>query len=168
MVAPFSLPIKATRFSHSTASKGDFLPSVKWREKVRPSPAPAAALSPASAPRVFPLSACFTVAISSLPRHRIPPSCGGTLLFYSRVGGHASLPSLDTRFGDSRERSRAKKRRLPSSRRLIRAKRQCTAVAAHSSISLTAEDRKSTRLNSSHGSISYAVFCLKKKNGHGE
>src|SRR2546429_9833221 len=29
---------------------------------------------------------------------------------------------------------------------------------------LTAEaDRKSTRLNSSHGYISYAVFCLKKK-----
>src|SRR6266852_7449363 len=27
-----------------------------------------------------------------------------------------------------------------------------------------AGDRKSTRLNSSHGSISYAVFCLKKKN----
>src|SRR5438309_7757519 len=27
-------------------------------------------------------------------------------------------------------------------------------------------DRKSTRLNSSHSSISYAVFCLKKKNGH--
>src|SRR5438128_5453404 len=26
-------------------------------------------------------------------------------------------------------------------------------------------DRKSTRLNSSHGSISYAVFCLKKKKG---
>src|SRR5689334_16464622 len=27
------------------------------------------------------------------------------------------------------------------------------------------QDRKSTRLNSSHSSISYAVFCLKKKNG---
>src|SRR5258708_18412629 len=27
----------------------------------------------------------------------------------------------------------------------------------------TAEDRKSTRLNSSHQIISYAVFCLKKK-----
>src|SRR2546429_1174143 len=26
-------------------------------------------------------------------------------------------------------------------------------------------DRKSTRLNSSHGYSSYAVFCLKKKNG---
>src|SRR6266550_8465999 len=28
---------------------------------------------------------------------------------------------------------------------------------------LVAADRKSTRLNSSHGYISYAVFCLKKK-----
>src|SRR3712207_8279965 len=28
----------------------------------------------------------------------------------------------------------------------------------------TAADRKSTRLNSSHANISYAVFCLKKKN----
>src|SRR5438309_2910792 len=28
------------------------------------------------------------------------------------------------------------------------------------------EDRKSTRLNSSHSSISYAVFCLKKKTIH--
>src|SRR2546429_3106580 len=27
-------------------------------------------------------------------------------------------------------------------------------------------DRKSTRLNSSHGYISYAVFCLKKKKNH--
>src|SRR2546422_7094839 len=27
-------------------------------------------------------------------------------------------------------------------------------------------DRKSTRLNSSHGYISYAVFCLKKKKQH--
>src|SRR5947209_15531317 len=29
-------------------------------------------------------------------------------------------------------------------------------------------DRKSTRLNSSHANISYAVFCLKKKNTHRE
>src|SRR2546422_7549717 len=38
----------------------------------------------------------------------------------------------------------------------------------HTAVSPTAgahqqEDRKSTRLNSSHGYISYAVFCLKKK-----
>src|SRR2546422_2081866 len=31
---------------------------------------------------------------------------------------------------------------------------------------LCVADRKSTRLNSSHGYISYAVFCLKKKNNH--
>src|SRR5699024_12001568 len=31
-----------------------------------------------------------------------------------------------------------------------------------------ASDRKSTRLNSSHVSISYAVFCLKKKKKHNE
>src|SRR6202000_3565088 len=30
----------------------------------------------------------------------------------------------------------------------------------------TERDRKSTRLNSSHPSISYAVFCLKKKKKH--
>src|SRR2546427_7083158 len=29
---------------------------------------------------------------------------------------------------------------------------------------IISEDRKSTRLNSSHSQISYAVFCLKKKN----
>src|SRR3712207_6945535 len=29
-----------------------------------------------------------------------------------------------------------------------------------------ARDRKSTRLNSSHANISYAVFCLKKKKNH--
>src|SRR3712207_7002927 len=29
-------------------------------------------------------------------------------------------------------------------------------------------DRKSTRLNSSHANISYAVFCLKKKKNHND
>src|SRR3712207_7361994 len=32
----------------------------------------------------------------------------------------------------------------------------------------TRSDRKSTRLNSSHANISYAVFCLKKKKGHAQ
>src|SRR5438552_10203199 len=34
----------------------------------------------------------------------------------------------------------------------------------HGPAAQNAEDRKSTRLNSSHQIISYAVFCLKKKN----
>src|SRR3712207_8516086 len=33
----------------------------------------------------------------------------------------------------------------------------------HRRLPLPAADRKSTRLNSSHANISYAVFCLKKK-----
>src|SRR2546430_10720381 len=32
------------------------------------------------------------------------------------------------------------------------------------SLAIESGDRKSTRLNSSHSQISYAVFCLKKKN----
>src|SRR3712207_7659689 len=32
-----------------------------------------------------------------------------------------------------------------------------------SMLTVATEDRKSTRLNSSHANISYAVFCLKKK-----
>src|SRR5687768_17859915 len=38
-----------------------------------------------------------------------------------------------------------------------------TAVRAWTGQPTAAGDRKSTRLNSSHGYISYAVFCLKKK-----
>src|SRR5687768_18531668 len=41
--------------------------------------------------------------------------------------------------------------------RLIQEKSRALAVVE------TMKDRKSTRLNSSHGYISYAVFCLKKK-----
>src|SRR5438309_11696625 len=38
-----------------------------------------------------------------------------------------------------------------------------TRLLAINPIFWIAQDRKSTRLNSSHSSISYAVFCLKKK-----
>src|SRR5262245_63810868 len=42
---------------------------------------------------------------------------------------------------------------------LVRIRREIVEVAEQ----IVAEDRKSTRLNSSHLGISYAVFCLKKK-----
>src|SRR5438270_8404938 len=45
---------------------------------------------------------------------------------------------------------------------------ECSAVAGCTDVDLnfspSTKDRKSTRLNSSHSQISYAVFCLKKKN----
>src|SRR5437764_7337250 len=39
-----------------------------------------------------------------------------------------------------------------------------TALKNKDSLFTAIQDRKSTRLNSSHRCISYAVFCLKKKN----
>src|SRR2546430_11219979 len=50
----------------------------------------------------------------------------------------------------------------PASSRAPDSARRCSASAAAS----MPRDRKSTRLNSSHSQISYAVFCLKKKKEH--
>src|SRR3712207_7156485 len=46
---------------------------------------------------------------------------------------------------------------LPGARQLMR------RIAAGLDVLTYIRDRKSTRLNSSHANISYAVFCLKKK-----
>src|SRR5688572_31845647 len=43
-----------------------------------------------------------------------------------------------------------------------------SSPSAASCSSASRADRKSTRLNSSHSQISYAVFCLKKKNKKSE
>src|SRR6202521_1659136 len=54
---------------------------------------------------------------------------------------------------------------------LFRSRRDCRSVGMAMALIMsttqsdTARDRKSTRLNSSHLRISYAVFCLKKKEG---
>src|SRR5258705_2054097 len=51
-------------------------------------------------------------------------------------------------------------------RRMLSESDEIVALARHSADPLAGElkiDRKSTRLNSSHLGISYAVFCLKKK-----
>src|SRR5256885_6823139 len=53
-------------------------------------------------------------------------------------------------------------------RRLVDVAQDCIVTAddcgTSAGINVRAIDRKSTRLNSSHLVISYAVFCLKKKN----
>src|SRR2546422_2887486 len=54
-----------------------------------------------------------------------------------------------------RSRDPARRRRAVASRRYAHRARRASGVRR--------VDRKSTRLNSSHGYISYAVFCLKKK-----
>src|SRR5207253_7851808 len=46
---------------------------------------------------------------------------------------------------------------------LDRAVRKCFEIPTNIQQLINKQDRKSTRLNSSHVAISYAVFCLKKK-----
>src|SRR2546430_3844428 len=55
---------------------------------------------------------------------------------------------------------------LPLSRNMQLGRELGTRHRAALGISEETEDRKSTRLNSSHSQISYAVFCLKKKKNH--
>src|SRR5580704_16123752 len=76
MVTPFSLPISAVRFSHSTASNGAVLPSVKYRLNTRPvlSPEVCSGLTPVCSD--LPFNAVLTVAMYS-PRSRAPPRGGG-------------------------------------------------------------------------------------------
>src|SRR2546430_11225318 len=82
----------------------------------------------------------FFLMIRRPPRSTLFPY---TTLFRSiRVSAQVRAPTASARTGPSSAAMRA-------------------STASPSSVSWT--DRKSTRLNSSHSQISYAVFCLKKK-----
>src|SRR5689334_24370430 len=81
-----------------------------------------------------------------------------TTLFRSHVAAaaqadHALARAVVVRAG----REHGLQREIEGPRALRRAR-------ARAELDQVALDRKSTRLNSSHSSISYAVFCLKKKN----
>src|SRR3712207_7435798 len=65
-------------------------------------------------------------------------------------------------FLGSRERGGAHPLRFAAIARALAAHHHTSYGSRHAS--RVAGDRKSTRLNSSHANISYAVFCLKKKN----
>src|SRR5699024_12843552 len=93
----------------------------------------------------------------SPPSVLIPvPILSTTLLLFSLscYADHRDLHSFPTR-RSSDLGSQTKGRAPPGSRAGGEKKRKPQK--------LKSEDRKSTRLNSSHVSISYAVFCLKKK-----
>src|SRR2546426_8673902 len=79
-----------------------------------------------------------------------------TTLFRSEREGSPSL-QLDIRVFEEETRGLGQEQRLPElTGRVLHAGRDVHGIADHA-------DRKSTRLNSSHLVISYAVFCLKKK-----
>src|SRR5689334_24550333 len=82
---------------------------------------------------------------------RRPPR--STLFPYTTLFRSGRLRTLDRR--EARGSAGARGCRSRSEARVVRVRRRGPAR--------TTRDRKSTRLNSSHSSISYAVFCLKKK-----
>src|SRR2546422_6131849 len=63
------------------------------------------------------------------------------------------------------QRGQPAKGRIPVRGMVVRRRRRerVDDVLRRPHLSTSSTDRKSTRLNSSHGYISYAVFCLKKK-----
>src|SRR5258707_1657269 len=165
IVTPFSFPISAVRFSHSTASKGDFFPSVNTRSKLRPFPVPAAVLSTAaSVAGDFPLNACFTVAIR--PSALLGPhSRGGSPLFYSS----ASRRRAALRFrvwaeanatADSfaaRKRAAKKKPTVVRPYLCSSAERQCSAAGRCFALSLTAGAPPQFRARSRYFALDFSL-----------
>src|SRR5206468_7625047 len=82
--------------------------------------------------------------------------CKFATFFYQCYLAHLDLHSFPTRRSSDL---------LVGCRQRLATEAQISLVAAlHTLSDVFSLDRKSTRLNSSHDQISYAVFCLKKKN----
>src|SRR2546429_4583756 len=97
-----------------------------------------------------------TTEISPLPLHAALP------ILRRRVAGRGGAP-LPQQAGRARGLpcGSVGTLRRPGAARTSR--RAPTGTAPEPATTQRSGDRKSTRLNSSHGYISYAVFCLKKK-----
>src|SRR5206468_9199251 len=92
--------------------------------------------------------------------------CNFSLFFLHYSGARRDLLSFPTR--RSSDLVEDGDRTLPAGPRLVMvAERVAGQTERPQELGLLAAiDRKSTRVNSSHSQISYAVFCLKKKNSY--
>src|SRR5699024_12450621 len=102
----------------------------------------------------------------TLPRHPPLPLSPYTTLFRSphvhRGGGHLPGQQQDESLLQGHHAHDGQRHHLRRAAQLDRHHHR--AFHRHPTLQLAHhQDRKSTRLNSSHVSISYAVFCLKKK-----
>src|SRR3712207_8516197 len=81
---------------------------------------------------------------------------------------HAALPISKKTTAEKGEKSTAKKAPAKKTAAKKSASGEGSGRQARGGIAqpVTPRDRKSTRLNSSHANISYAVFCLKKNTDH--
>src|SRR5688572_32140308 len=78
-------------------------------------------------------------------------------------GDHPDLHSFPTRRSSDLARAASGCVRSAGKARATPLVARMAATTASAPSRLILRDRKSTRLNSSHSQISYAVFCLKKK-----
>src|SRR5699024_7308464 len=90
-------------------------------------------------------------------------SAGGATANASLDSASASKPLASAAPSESSDADEPSAAPDPASADSAQAGRDSVASSSRDGLPLSTRDRKSTRLNSSHVSISYAVFCLKKK-----
>src|SRR2546430_9525342 len=103
--------------------------------------------------------------VQQLPLSELSEGCVGTLRSQRRIASEAPLA-----LGAGPEHEQQPEFILPINRDAARGIDLPDGAVYRDGGSChtgTRRDRKSTRLNSSHSQISYAVFCLKKKNTSG-
>src|SRR5207245_10533667 len=106
---------------------------------------------------------CITIPMPH--SHSLPPFLPVSFnhLFSNCSSAHPDLHSFPTRRSSDLTRAAARRELFDYLEPFYNGRRRHSALGYLSPRAFE-QDRKSTRLNSSHGSISYAVFCLKKKN----
>src|SRR2546427_4858307 len=85
-----------------------------------------------------------------------------TTLFRSQKAGVQTQEALD----NASTAADSLKAKIELAKQQVAASEARIGVAQQAVDNCTIRDRKSTRLNSSHSQISYAVFCLKKKKNY--
>src|SRR2546430_10335797 len=86
-----------------------------------------------------------------------------TTLFRSKYATEDKLPARSKQARDLLERARDEARSVQNEGLVQQAEQRLVDLDSITRRDEPPPDRKSTRLNSSHSQISYAVFCLKKK-----